>query len=121
MWNFPKGTIENNENPVDTAIREFTEETNIDLIDIDDIVPEGFIKQNPYKSVYVFSKEYKGEDLTDCHSNMFTWVDGEDYPEIGKYDWKTLDELKAAKGIKAYYPVYETIKKRYVNNNYILS
>ena len=64
------------------------------------------------KNVYVYSKEYSGEDFSDCHSNTFLWTDGKEYPEIGKYDWLTLDEIKEKGGIKAYYGIFSQFKKK---------
>lgn len=50
LWGFPKGTIEQNEEPLNCALREVKEETNIDLKS-DDLTEYIVIKN---KSVYYF-------------------------------------------------------------------
>ena len=113
QWNFPKGQIEKGEEVFDCAKREFKEETNIDLIG-DNFVYHGAIKQRTDKYVHVFSHTWQGEQLGEnCFSNLFTWTDGKDYPEIKAYAWLTLEELKEKGGIKVYYPIFEQIIKNF--------
>lgn len=112
-WGFPKGHIEETETPFESALRETIEETNIKgLSDNEkDYTYHGLIKQRSNKSVYAYSKEYNNEDISDLHSNLFVWEkDGKEYPEIGKYKWMSLNELKSnGCGIKSYFKIYEEL------------
>lgn len=110
-WNFPKGQIDGDEKPIETAIREFKEETNIDLIGVEDIRFEQLVKQRKDKSVYVFSKEYNGEDYSNCFSNTFEGEDGNQYPEIGDYKWMTLKEIIKRGGVRCYYELFDRIRQ----------
>ena len=59
-WNIPKGHIEEGENLLDGAIREFMEETNLN-IEIGDIVNKlylGYSKTSFGKTVHVFAIEH---------------------------------------------------------------
>ena len=114
LWNFPKGHLEDGETPFEAAVREFKEETGVypGSLNNRDYKYHGLIKQRSNKNVHVYSKEYSGEDFSDCHSNTFLWTDGKEYPEIGKYAWLTLDEIKEKGGIKAYYEIFSQIEKK---------
>lgn len=120
LWCFPKGHMEEGENPFQTALREFEEETSVKLSD-NPIEYECFgkVRQNKKKCVYVYVKEYNGEDLTNCYSNScISIINGVEYEhkEIKDYKWITIDDYKVS-GIKAYIPYLEEIINRYGNNN----
>ena len=115
-WNFPKGEMEENENILECAIREFKEETGVDISvnrNDNDFNYEGVVRQRKDKEVYVYSTQWIDEPLDNetCHSNEFLWTDGKNYPEIGEYRWMTLSEL-VGKGIPKYYPIFEDINMR---------
>ena len=119
-YSFPKGHMEEGENPFQTALREFEEETSVKLSD-NPIEYECFgrVRQNKKKSVYVYAKEYNGEDLTNCYSNScISIINGVEYEhkEIKDYKWITIDDYKVS-GIKAYIPYLEEIINRYGNNS----
>lgn len=118
LWNFPKGHLEDGETPFEAAVREFKEETGVypGSLNNRDYKYHGLIKQRSNKNVYVYSKEYSGEDFSDCHSNTFLWTDGKEYPEIGKYAWLTLDDIKEKGGIKAYYEIFSQIEETKMNS-----
>lgn len=115
-WNFPKGEIdtEKDETNLDCVIREFKEETGTDVIQNGHpLIYQQLVKQRADKCVHVIAKEWDGEKLDEtCFSNTFVWTDGKEYPEIGKYAWMTLDELKQRGGIKKYYSIFEDLIKR---------
>lgn len=114
LWNFPKGQLDEGESPEDAAKREFKEETNIDLLQIETLKYVGLVKQRKGKSVYVFSKQYAGEDYSNCYSNTFVDErDGQEYPEIGDYRWMTIDEIRNRGGIPCYYKILEDIRAEY--------
>lgn len=92
-WGFPKGRCDFYENKYDCALREFSEETTLDINDLLvfnnlEIIDEEFIGTNGvnYKHDYYISS-YKGsEDINcDCDDNieiqdvkMFTWEEAVD-------------------------------------------
>lgn len=120
LWNFPKGHIEDGEIPLTAALREFEEETSIKLdFDASFYRFHGFIKQNIYKIVAVYSREWFGEDTSNCVSNFTTSnFKGKEikHREIKDYKWMTYDEL-VERGIKCYLPIYKDIIKVYCDKN----
>lgn len=111
LWNFPKGHIDNGESRLDAAIREFKEETSIDLCPFSTYRFLGNIKQNKHKTVSVFAKKYDGEDTKNCKSIMCkTVIKGKEFihSEIKGYAWMTYDEL-IEKGMKCYLNIYKML------------
>lgn len=111
LWNFPKGHIENGETALDAAIREFKEETSIDLCQLSTYRLLGDVLQNKKKKVTVFAKEYDGEKTENCKSiQCKTVINGKEYlhDEIKDYAWMTYDEL-VEKGMKCYLNVYKML------------
>lgn len=91
LWMFLKGAVENNESWVDTALREFKEETGLELKGIteNNLIPLGSVQQNPHKIVVAYGLEYSDIDPDKCYSN-FT---DEGIPEIDKYRWMEYDDI----------------------------
>lgn len=112
LWNFPKGHLEENETPFETALREFKEETNLSLDPYEThYCFHGKIQQNKRKIVYVFSREWWGEDTSCCFSNNTTTeYNGKivEHAEIKDYRWMTYSEL-VDKGMKCYLPIFKEI------------
>lgn len=120
LWNFPKGHRKKRELPLRTALREFEEETSIEL-DFDSSFYRfhGFIKQNENKTVAVYSREWWGEDTANCYSNFtISKFKGKRirHREIKDYKWMSYDEL-VEKGVKCYLPVYKDIMSSYYDKN----
>lgn len=74
-WNIPKGHVENDENLLDAAIREFSEETSLDLniTKYEDIKYLGSSRTKSGKTVHIYAVEYDyipGEFKVDIQSNM---------------------------------------------------
>jgi len=89
-WSIPKGEFDDDENPLNAAIREMKEETGVVLKgDFIELTP---IKQKSGKLVYAFAKEH---DLDPSHvkSNEFEmeWPPKSGkkkmFPEIDKAEW----------------------------------
>lgn len=119
-WNFPKGQMEEGENPFETARREFMEETGEFISNVyDEYTYLGLIKQRSNKKVHVFLKEWNNENLNEnCKSNTFIWEeDGKEYPEIGAYKWMTVDEIISRGGVKVYYKIFEELTHKYSQGN----
>ncbi len=92
-WALLKGTMENGEDSLDTAIREFQEESGLKL---DEDVKEhlwlvGTIKQRNDKIVTAYAMEVEDIDCEKCHSNL---VNGENFPEMDRYRWLTIEEVR---------------------------
>lgn len=92
-WALLKGSMENDENSLDTAIREFQEESGITL---ESGIKErlwlvGTIKQVNNKLVTAYAVEVEDIDCENCHSNL---VQGENFPEMDKYRWFTIEQVR---------------------------
>ena len=92
-WALLKGTMEDGEDSLDTAIREFQEESGLKL---NDDVKEhlwlvGTIKQRSDKIVTAYAMEVDDIDCEKCHSNL---VQGENFPEMDRYRWLTIEEVR---------------------------
>jgi 8-oxo-dGTP pyrophosphatase MutT (NUDIX family) len=117
-WEFPKGHKNFQEKDIDTALREFEEET-------------GYLKQNitiidniiPYEEIFIGSnhKSYKHKYYIAYLNDDSTILPNFQESEVSKIDWKTVDECLIS--IRP----YNLEKKRiitqvnYVLTNYILS
>jgi predicted NUDIX family NTP pyrophosphohydrolase len=97
-WGIPKGLIENDENILDAAIREFKEETGIKPEG--EYIPLGEIKQNSGKIVHAWAIEVKDDSLSNFKSNTFEleWPPGSgkkrNFPEVDKCEFFTLEEIE---------------------------
>lgn len=92
-WAFLKGGVEEGEKFSDAAIREFKEESGLDMTDCESgmLIALGSVLQNPRKTVVAYGLHYPNIDPDKCHSNM---ADNGLNPEIDAYRWMTYDELK---------------------------
>ena len=96
-WGIPKGEFTDEEEALDAARREFTEETNTRVDGIfRELKP---IKLKSGKMIYAWAIHAE-PDLTSFQSNTFTmeWPpnSGEmkEFPEVDKAEWFTLEEAK---------------------------
>ena len=92
-WSYLKGGVEDGENYVTAAIREFKEESGLSMEDCESqmLIPLGTSLQNPKKTVIAYGLHYPNINPNDCHSNM---ADNGLNPEIDAYRWFTYEELK---------------------------
>lgn len=92
-WAYLKGRVEEGEDFVTTALREFKEESGLTLEDCESkmLIPLGTCLQNPRKTVIAYGLHYPNINPSVCHSNL---VEDEDFPEIDDYRWLTYDEVK---------------------------
>jgi predicted NUDIX family NTP pyrophosphohydrolase len=107
-WSIPKGELEEGEEALPVALREFEEELGspppaADLVDL------GEVKQPSGKRITVFAGE-ADFDADNVHSNTFTieWPRGSgkqrEFPEIDRAAWVSIDEarVKLVKGQVAF-------------------
>ena len=69
FWTIPKGEIAPDENGLDAAVREFTEETGI--IPGSEFIPLGWVKQKSGKTIHAWTFEYFGDEDIKIISNEF--------------------------------------------------
>lgn len=97
-WSIPKGLIEKGENALETAKREFTEETGI--ITTPPFLDIQSIKQKGGKIVKAWAFEYRGNLPVHLHSNSFEleWPPKsgkkQPFPEVDKGDFFTEKEAR---------------------------
>lgn len=105
-WSIPKGEFNDDENPLDAAIREFEEEMGVRISG--EFIPMTPVKQNSGKVVYAFALEHDF-DTSKIRSNTFTieWPPKsgkqQEFAEIDKGEWfdfqlckQKLNEFQAA-------------------------
>jgi 8-oxo-dGTP pyrophosphatase MutT (NUDIX family) len=90
-WGFPKGRRDNTEKDIETAYREFTEETGIPnnkIAIIENIMPfEEMFTGSNFKS---YKHKYYIATLNNSKINQS--LDNYQESEVGKIEWKTLEE-----------------------------
>lgn len=96
-WSIPKGEFTDDENPLDAAVREFSEEMGVSISgDFIEMTP---IQQNKGKVVYAFALE-QDFDISKIKSNTFTieWPPKSgkehEFPEIDKAGWFDFETSK---------------------------
>ena len=96
-WSIPKGELDENEDPLKAAQREFKEETGITINGVfSELAP---IKQKSGKLVYAWALE-KDIDIPTIHSNYFEieWPPKskqlKQFPEVDKGEWFKITPAK---------------------------
>lgn len=91
-WSYLKGGVEDDETWEECAMREFKEESGINLRSLtnSDLIPLGSVMQNKTKTVIAFGIYCPNIDPSNCCSNM---ADNGLNVEIDKYAWMTFDEV----------------------------
>lgn len=97
VWSIPKGLPEDNENPLDTARREFKEETGFEVDG--EFMDLGELNQSSVKIVHVWALE-KDLDITNIVSNTisYEWPKNsrkiQEIPEVDKAGWFDIELAK---------------------------
>jgi predicted NUDIX family NTP pyrophosphohydrolase len=113
-WSIPKGEIEENEDPLQAALRETKEETGIS-IELKDSVPLTPLKQKSGKIIFAWAMQSDIE-LREIKSNLFEmeWPKGsgkiQSFAEVDKAAWFTLEEAKT-KIVSGQLPFIEEFEK----------
>lgn len=99
FWSIPKGKIDDGETPLQAAIRETYEETNVKLFDtLHDFIELGTIVYRHKKKEITFFAHFEREndnwnELTiKCNSNVPEERGG--FPEFDSFSWVTFDESR---------------------------
>lgn len=92
LWMFLKGTVEGDESWEEAALREFKEETGLEMEDVtkDMLIPLGSVQQSPHKTAVAFGLHYPNIDADKCYSNV---GDGGIEPEIDRYSWMNYEKI----------------------------
>lgn len=97
VWSIPKGLIEESEDTLEAAKREFKEETGFEVDG--EFIDLGEIKQPSKKVIHAWAVE-KDLDVTNIVSNTFKleWPRNSgkirEYPEIDKACWFNIEQAK---------------------------
>lgn len=97
-FDIPKGSLEENEKPIDCAIRECLEETSIQFSK-QQLQEIGLVSYNPQKNLHLFytmipKNSILLENLT-CNSFFEHYQTKKLTPEIDAFTWVALDEIQA--------------------------
>lgn len=96
-WSIPKGEFEDDENPLDAAIREFREETGFDVSG--SFIPLSPVKLSGGKQIYAFALEHNIE-ASQLKSNTFNmeWPPKsgkqQEFPEVDRGGWFNAESSK---------------------------
>lgn len=92
-WAYMKGQVEEGEDVPHAAMREFAEESGLDVswVSRENLIPLGTTLQNRNKVVTAYGLWWPDIDPKECFSNL---VDNSTIPEIDRYAWMTLDALR---------------------------
>ena len=97
-WSIPKGELEEGDDPLAVALREFEEELGTQAPDVE-LVDLGEVRQAGGKRVVVFAGE-SDFDANDIRSNTFTieWPprsgEQQEFPEVDRAAWVSADEAR---------------------------
>jgi len=99
-WSIPKGEPDDNEDLIDTAIREVSEEIGLRIENKDDLKYVGSIKQKSGKVVHCWLFEFKNGYDIKVNSNMvlIEWPPKSNkfiqIPEVDRGEWFNLETAK---------------------------
>jgi 8-oxo-dGTP pyrophosphatase MutT (NUDIX family) len=99
VWDIPKGRLNEGEHPIEAAVRETFEETNIDVSNwklMHNLEPIKYEKSDKILYPYALFEYQNDFDFNEfelkCNSNLPEKLGG--YPEMDDYKWVTIDEAK---------------------------
>jgi len=102
-WDIPKGIIDKNETPIDAAIRETKEETDITVLK-SELKDLGEFKYRSDKKLHLFLCENKDVNVQNFKcTSFFQHFSGKYLPEIDDLQWFKIEEaieFKLAKNMK---------------------
>lgn len=126
FWGISKGGVNDNEDSISCAIREFKEETSIDILELKDkLISLGEIVQTNGKHVFAWAIEHNLEEITDekgfadlreksNRAQISLGIKKFEIPEIDKGRFFNINEVKEymnEKQIEFVFRLIENIKK----------
>jgi ADP-ribose pyrophosphatase YjhB (NUDIX family) len=104
MWSLPAGKIEKNENSRDAAVREFKEETDIDLerknLEFVGLLPR-ISRDNSKIKGYMYVYEYFTE--VPLIPDLENAVDGEEHTECGYFKVSQILKMETGEHLKKFF------------------
>lgn len=94
-WGIPKGELDKNEKLKEAAVREFKEETNLEIKKELNFLYTKKVSNNKLVTIFYIEDDL---DLSNCKSNTFSleWPKGSkiinEYPENDKFEWIEIEE-----------------------------
>ena len=107
-WDFPKGHIQEGEEPITAAVRELYEETGL-VIAPGDLTELNTIRYNG--GTITFYKVYLPSIVIDLKCNSYFEMWGKRMPEFSKFDWVPADQLPSLL-YKGLVKPFETIRHK---------
>lgn len=96
IWDLPKGMVEDNEAPIDAAIRECQEEFGF-ILEKNKLAEIGNCPYNNQKKIWLFITSVKKEDVDisslKCNSMFNDTRSGEEFPEVNAYKWMKFSDI----------------------------
>lgn len=89
-WDFPKGHIQEGEEPITAAVRELYEETGL-IIAPSDLTELNTVRYNG--GTLTFYKVSLPSVVTDLKCNSYFEMWGKRMPELSRFDWVPTDHL----------------------------
>jgi len=99
-WAIPMGHMEEGEEPLDCAYREFYEETNLEITD--PIESIGRIKKNKNGKLKSILHIYLFEVDSEVEPNLEEAQDGHEHTECGYFDIEEIEDLNMDEGLKKF-------------------
>jgi len=100
QWAIPMGHMEEGEEPVDCAYREFYEETNLEITD--PIKSIGRIKKKKNDKVKSILHIFLFEVDSEVEPNLEDAQDGHEHSECGYFDIEEIEELEMEESLKKF-------------------
>jgi 8-oxo-dGTP pyrophosphatase MutT (NUDIX family) len=92
-WDIPKGTVEHNESHIECAIRETSEEFNID-VPRSELIDLGMFEYNVVKSLHLYKWCVDTIDMRLCSCSSTYYKNGILLPEIDRYKWIHISDIE---------------------------
>lgn len=93
VWDIPKGGGEPGESPLQTALRETTEECGLRFAP-HELLELGRFAYRPVKDLHLFAALVEGIDAAACHcSSHFIDVWGRRRPEMDAFEWTAFERV----------------------------
>lgn len=101
MWSVPAGSVERGEKSIDAAVREFKEETDVD-IKHQDLVFAGIVprtnRNGNFIKGYMFVYLYEPQEI--LYPDLENAVDGEEHSECGYFSSSQIGNMNTGEDLK---------------------